>query len=97
MTSTHYSSHSPISAISLMDTAEQVFDQAKYELSIQYYTQAIAQINAPANLAYALYMRGCAYKEIGNKDKARQDWESAQKLGFQHPWGINLIAQALND
>lgn len=97
MTSTNHSSYSPLNAISIMDTAERVFDQAKYTLAIQYYTQAIAHINAPANLAYALYMRGCAYKETGNKARARQDWEKAQSLGFQHPWGINLIAQALND
>lgn len=82
MTETDKQFDPPQNAIRLMDTAEKVFDEAKYDLSIQYYTQAIAHVNAPANLAYALYMRGCAYQKTGYSTQAHKDWKKAQNLGF---------------
>lgn len=79
----------------LMNMAEKVFDESNFTLAIQYFTHAMKQIKSPMNLAYALYMRGCAYKELGKNTNARKDWQQAQGLGFEHPWSIDLISDAL--
>ena len=83
-------------SLKFMNVADQAFDQAKYEVSIQYYTQAIDCVNTSANLAYSLYMRGQAYLETGLSVKACKDWLKAQKLGFEHPWGTDPITESLN-
>ncbi|EAY30257.1 hypothetical protein [Microscilla marina] len=72
-------------AVELMNAAESIFYEEKYILSIEYYSQAIPQINSPSNLAYALYMRGCAYHETGNVIEATKDWKEAQRFGFELP------------
>lgn len=87
---------SPQETMHLMNIAEQVFDEAKYDLAIQYYTEVIPLINSSANLAYALYMRGCAFKALGFLNNAHKDWEKAKNLGFNHPWGVNVIDEALD-
>lgn len=71
--------------IELMNTAESIFHEKKYSLSIKYYSQAIPQINSPTNLAYALYMRGQAYNKIGYTTEAAKDWKEAKRLGFELP------------
>lgn len=81
--------------VKLMNSAEQQFDSAKYELSIQYYTMAMQQLNTNTDIVYALYMRGCAYKEMGNVGKAREDWQQAQSFGLEHPMGVDLVTMAL--
>lgn len=87
---------SPQETIYLMNIAEQVFDEAKYDLAIQYYTEVIPLISSSANLAYVLYMRGCAFKALGFLSNAHKDWEKAKNLGFKHPWGVNVIDEALD-
>ncbi len=80
----------------LLNQAERVFGEAKYELSIQYYTRALQQLNFTVDIVYALYMRGCAYKAMGNVTKAKKDWQNAQNFNCEHPTGVDLIEIALN-
>jgi len=95
MSSSHNKYNTPKDAMDLMNMAEKVFDESNFALSIQYFTHAIKQIKSPKNMAYALYMRGCAYKELGKQSYARKDWLQAKGLGFEHPWSIDLISDAL--
>lgn len=85
---TNYKKSAAQIAIELMHTAEHTFHEEKYTLSIKYYSQAIPKINSPTNLAYALYMRGCAYKQTGETKEAARDWKEAQRLGFELPLEI---------
>ncbi|OJJ16154.1 hypothetical protein BKI52_35905 [marine bacterium AO1-C] len=78
-----------------MNKAEKVFGEAKYELSIRYYTLALQQMASKVDIVYALYMRGCAYKAVGNLSKAKEDWKQAQNFNLEHPTGVDLIEMAL--
>ena len=74
----------------LMNMAENYYEQGKLELAINYYSQVIALEASQADLTYAFYMRGKAYQALGEDDQALKDWQQAQDLGFQHPWGLDL-------
>ncbi|OJJ17298.1 hypothetical protein BKI52_31860 [marine bacterium AO1-C] len=77
--------------VELLNTAEHYYEQGSYELATSYYTQVIALEPTQANLTYALYMRGMAHYECGEHADALIDWQQAQDLGFEHPWGIDLM------
>lgn len=66
----------------LISKAENLFESGKFKEAINLYTQVIDQRKylSLARLTYVFYMRGKAYKEIGNLDKARQDWRTTQQL-----------------
>ncbi|EAY31369.1 hypothetical protein [Microscilla marina] len=83
--------------IKLMNTAEQMYDEGQFKQAIQYYDQVLTQRDnlSKADLTYMLYMRGSTQKELGNLEQARQDFLEAQRLGFEHPLGVDLIAEAL--
>ncbi|HAS40034.1 MAG TPA: hypothetical protein DCS93_06120 [Microscillaceae bacterium] len=78
-----------------MNKAEKVFGEAQYELSVQYYTLALQQLTSTVDTVYILYMRGCAYKALGQVGKAKEDWHQAQSLNLKHPTGVDLVEMAL--
>jgi len=82
-------------SLHLINKAEKVFGEAQYELSIQYYTLALQQLLSRVDTVYILYMRGCAYKALGEVDKAKEDWHQAQNLNLKHPTGVDLMEIAL--
>jgi len=79
----------------LMNLAENLFDRAEYRKCITHYTKVIHNNPGLPNLTYALYMRGCAYEEIGEIESACDDWQKAKSLGFEHPMGIDIIDMSL--
>lgn len=79
----------------LMNLAENLFDRGAFEECIRHYSTVIQSVPALAHMTYALYMRGCAYEEIGEVDNACDDWQQAKSLGFDHPLGVDIIDLAL--
>jgi len=77
--------------VELLNTAEHYYEQEKYSQAIQYYTQVIELEVTKSKLTYAYYMRGMAYYKSEEQTKAIADWQQAEALGFQHPWGIDWI------
>mgnify|MGYP002467667684 CR=1 FL=1 len=80
----------------LMNLAENLFDRENFKQCIVNYTQVIQYNPTLHDLTYALYMRGCAYEEIGEIEKACNDWEKAKSLGFEHPMGVDIIDMSLD-
>lgn len=82
-------------AINLMQQAKSFYESNQYQQALQYYTQVIDLGTTLNNLAYTLYMRGCAYEAIGNIEEACLDWNEAQKLNQSHALGVDCIQHAL--
>ena len=82
-------------AIILMQQAKRFFESRQYKQALNYYTQVIDLGTTLNNLAYTLYMRGCAYEAVGNVEEACLDWNEAQELNHLHSLGVDCIQQAL--
>lgn len=76
--------------IELINTADRLFDNGRFEFAIKSYTRVLHLEPALNNLAYVLYMRAQAYKATGNMQLAKNDWQRVLNLQYQHPLGIDL-------
>lgn len=83
-------------AIILMQQAKHFYEKDQYNKALQYYTQVIDLGTTLNNLAYTLYMRGCAYEAVGNIEEACLDWVEAQKLNQLYSLGVDFIEDALS-
>ena len=81
--------------VELLNTAEHYYEEERFELAVNYYSQVLEFNASLHDQTYALFMRGMAFRECGEETKALTDWQKAHDLGFEHPLGIDLMEWAL--
>ncbi len=59
---------------------ESMFENSEYDSAIMQFNEAI---ELDSTFAYAYYLRGKAYNEIGDKDMAINDFETSKELGHE--------------
>lgn len=82
-------------ALDMINKADVAFEEQKFRKAIRLLSQAL---NAPLwdfDKGYILYMRGKAYHEIGDVERACKQWTLAIELELTHPTGVDLISEEL--
>ena len=73
--------------------------QSKYKKALNLYNRAIDEIDGtvPENYWHVYYVRGIAYEQLNDWDKAEKDLKTALKYQPDHPYVLNYLGYSWAD
>lgn len=80
-------------ALKIINEADTTFDEQKFRRAIRLYSQALNAPLSDLDKGYILYMRGKAFYEIGDTERACHQWLLAIGLELTHPTGMDLVQE----
>ncbi|OJJ16092.1 hypothetical protein BKI52_35590 [marine bacterium AO1-C] len=82
-------------AMKIMSQADEAFEQQQFRKAVRLFSQALQAPLADLDRGYMLYMKGKAYQELGDMERACQQWSKAIELDLtQHPMGVDIANEA---